>query len=96
MTKIMEPNKRIIIHRVIRHIINRIIWVVRGEMTEICQRCGKEHNMVWHASDNLWFEVIGKEGGVLCVNCFDLLFRTTTEKDRRFLYWSCKEECYPE
>ncbi len=41
--------------------------------TEICQSCGGRVRIVWTASDSEWVRLVGSEGGVLCVFCFDRL-----------------------
>ena len=58
---------------------------------EICQNCGKKYLTVWQAPDWLWEKVMGRESGLLCMNCFD-------EKAREEgfgLYWQCEVGEYP-
>ena len=45
--------------------------VVRGYAYEICGECGRPVEQVWLADDPLWLEVMGHEGGLLCIPCFD-------------------------
>ena len=43
---------------------------------ERCQNCGRAYEYVWWCSDQaLWNEIIGGEGGLLCIDCFDRLAR---------------------
>lgn len=51
-----------------------VIWAGLGPvLIEYCKECGRRQRLVWHASGCLWLEVNGKEGGVLCPECFDRL-----------------------
>lgn len=45
--------------------------VVRGYTGETCQECGRPVGVAWLAEDGLWREVIGTEGGIRCIRCFD-------------------------
>lgn len=51
----------------------RAFWhcVVRGYRFEICGDCGRPVKQVWLTDDRLWREVMGGEGGLLCIPCFD-------------------------
>lgn len=40
-------------------------------MIEYCDDCGRKQPLVWHAQDEVWLEVTGDVGGVLCPECFD-------------------------
>lgn len=55
---------------------------------EVCQRCYRRVELVWHAPDYLWAQITGHEdgGGILCVGCFDRL-----ADGKVMLYWSCNE-----
>lgn len=68
--------------------------VTLEEEGEICQRCGKPYNLVWHAPDKLWKEVTGFQdgNGILCPKCFAVL---VWEQLHTFLYWSCDVRLYP-
>jgi hypothetical protein len=44
---------------------------VRRYEFEVCHRCGHPVGLVWRTSDDLWRQVMGHSGGVLCVRCFD-------------------------
>lgn len=51
-----------------------LVWARLGAgLPEYCQVCGRRQPIVWHAPDRLWLEVNGREGGVLCPECFDRL-----------------------
>lgn len=56
--------------------IARAFWhvVIRKYVYEICANCGRPvSNAIhtyWLASDNLWEQVNGQSGGVLCPRCF--------------------------
>jgi hypothetical protein len=54
--------------------------VVRGYRDEICGECGRPVDQVWLASDALWRDVMGHEGGLLCIPCFE-------KKAGRFVRW---------
>ena len=45
--------------------------VVRGYRYEICGECGRPVGLVWLADDQLWLDVMGHEGGMMCIPCFD-------------------------
>ena len=48
------------------------IWLARRRtLIEFCKTCGREQPIVWHVPDELWLAVTGREGGVLCPDCFD-------------------------
>lgn len=47
---------------------------------ERCQRCGRAYAIVWAAHNDLWNEVVGQEGGMLCPDCF------TVECEQRGIY----------
>lgn len=51
----------------------RAFWhhVVRGYRYEVCGECGRPVEQVWNAPDELWQEVMGWPGGLLCIRCFD-------------------------
>ena len=51
----------------------RAFWriVVRNYGSEVCGECGRIVGQVWHVDDQLWREVMGGEGGLLCIPCFD-------------------------
>jgi hypothetical protein len=51
--------------------------------TEICQWCGGRVRIVWTASDEDWLRVMGHDGGVLCVFCFE----GAMEEQGRFIRW---------
>jgi len=38
---------------------------------EHCQDCGRAYEYVWYAEDDLWKELVGGEGGLLCMDCFN-------------------------
>ena|ERR1700754_831261 len=52
---------------------SRAFWhhVVRGYRYEICGECGRPVKQVWVTDDQLWLDVMGHEGGTLCIPCFD-------------------------
>lgn len=37
---------------------------------EFCHDCGVRQPLVWRAADDLWLEVMGDPGGVVCPVCF--------------------------
>lgn len=41
-----------------------------GPDGERCQDCGRGYPL-WRVSDDLYLEVIGNNGGLLCLGCFD-------------------------
>jgi hypothetical protein len=51
----------------------RAFWhhVVRGYGYEVCGDCGRPVNQAWVADDQAWIDVMGHEGGLLCIPCFD-------------------------
>jgi hypothetical protein len=51
----------------------RAFWhhVCRGYSEETCGKCGRPVGLAWLASDALWVDVIGGEGGIRCIPCFD-------------------------
>lgn len=51
----------------------RAFWhhVVRRHRLEICGECGRPVNQVWITEDSLWRDVMGTDGGTLCIPCFD-------------------------
>lgn len=61
-----------------RRALLRALWhaVVRGHDGEICRRCGRPVAVVWLTTDQRWEEITGRqsqaEGGLRCVNCFDV------------------------
>lgn len=46
-------------------------YILCGHRTEICQRCGHPVYVVWWGPSREWKEVVGHDGGVLCIPCFD-------------------------
>jgi hypothetical protein len=50
----------------------RCLWhhLICGCRYEICGECGRPVGVVWLASNALWLEVVGHEGGTLCIPCF--------------------------
>jgi hypothetical protein len=40
-------------------------------LDEFCEQCGRSVDLVWHASDELWAEIVGGPTGVRCPRCFD-------------------------
>ncbi len=64
-----------------------IIWARLGSwLTEYCKVCGRRQQLLWHAPDDLWFELNGGEGGVLCPRCFD----QRAQEAGHWLLWTCK------
>jgi hypothetical protein len=59
------------------------LLVLRGHETEICYRCGRGVDVVWHAPDELFWRVNGSDVGCLCVGCFDLM----AEQQGLVLFW---------
>ena len=52
--------------------LRRLWWKrVRRYRYEICHDCGRPVGLVWQAADALWLWVVGHEGGILCIRCFD-------------------------
>ncbi len=51
----------------------RVFWhsVIRGNVYESCDRCGRPVGLVWSAPKSLWLEINGRDGGLLCIPCFD-------------------------
>jgi hypothetical protein len=51
----------------------RAFWhhVVRGYDYEVCGECGRPVNQTWLTDDQTWIDVMGHEGGLLCLRCFD-------------------------
>lgn len=51
----------------------RAFWhhVVRGYDYEVCGECGRPVSQTWLTDDQLWIDVMGHEGGLLCIRCFD-------------------------
>ena len=90
----------LIVIKLIRRLINLYTKTVRcDDYTEVCNRCGLQHDEVWYVSDNIWYEVVGSTGGILCIRCFNYLFKERCKSESggfRFLYWSCKEHEFPE
>lgn len=39
--------------------------------SETCGQCGRRVEAAWLADNQLWEEVMGHEGGLLCIRCFD-------------------------
>jgi hypothetical protein len=64
----------------------RAFWhhAIRGYRYEICGECGRPVDVVWTADDELWLEVVGQPGGLLCIPCFD----TKVERSGLFLCWT--------
>jgi len=54
---------------------------------EHCQKCGKAYNYVWYAPNGLWNRLMGGEGGLLCVDCFDKL----CIDNNVYLRWTCED-----
>ncbi len=92
----MSIHKIVIVHRIVRRLINQIRYLAGKPAIETCRRCGKEHNMCWHAPDDLWSLVNGSPRGVLCADCFDLLYDQIARGKGHILYWACKIDAYPE
>jgi hypothetical protein len=48
------------------------LWrvIIRGHDGELCEECGLNY-VLWHAPDDLYTEVVGCAGGLLCPACFD-------------------------
>lgn len=55
---------------------------------ETCRDCGRKYTRVWRAPDRMWHEVMGREGGLLCIDCFE-------RRLKRPLYWECGDGEYP-
>ena len=51
----------------------RVFWhhVVRHYEHEVCGDCGRPVGVVWLTESGLWRRVMGDDGGLLCVGCFD-------------------------
>lgn len=49
-----------------------------GHPEATCQRCAGP-NVVWSARNDLWNEVMGGEGGIVCPSCFAELARAPLE-----------------
>lgn len=51
----------------------RAFWhhVVRGYGLETCGNCGRQVEAAWLADSDLWREIMGHDGGLLCIRCFD-------------------------
>jgi hypothetical protein len=84
-----DPNKWVVVHRVMRTIFNGVRRAFRGGCgTEVCCRCGKEHGNVWLVSDDIWGVVFETQYGVFCIDCFDKLFRAmSVEGPPQYLFW---------
>ena len=54
---------------------------------EHCQNCGRAYDYVWYAPNDLWNGLMGGEGGLRCIDCFDELCR---EKNI-YLRWTCED-----
>lgn len=63
----------------------RAFWhhVVRGYGYEVCGECGRPVDQAWVANDQLWIDVMGHEGGLLCIPCFD----KELSQSGRFVRW---------
>jgi hypothetical protein len=63
----------------------RAFWhhVVRGYRYEICGECGRPVDQVWVAGNQLWRDVMGHDGGLLCIPCFN----RKLEKHGCFVRW---------
>lgn len=46
-------------------------YILRGYEYELCQCCGNPVGCVWRTDNDTWLKVVGVEGGVLCIKCFD-------------------------
>ena len=65
----------------------KLFWRHVGQswrLIEFCKICGRQQPLVWHAPDHLWLVVNGREGGVLCPECFNRQAR----KKGYWLRWS--------
>ncbi len=62
----------------------RAFWhhVIRRYDTETC-RCGRPVAVAWLAEDAVWLDVIGSDGGIRCIPCFD----RELERRGRFVRW---------
>ena len=51
----------------------RALWhhVLCHYGSETCGECGRRVEAAWLADNNLWREVMGHDGGLLCIRCFD-------------------------
>lgn len=65
-------------------------YVVRRHCCEICGDCGRPVRVVWHAPDDLWLLVNGRETGVMCVPCFDDRARSLVPS--LYLMWTPGEQ----
>jgi hypothetical protein len=63
----------------------RAFWhhVLRGYALETCGECGRPVGVAWVAEHDLWLEIMGHEGGLLCIRCFD----AALECQGRFVRW---------
>jgi hypothetical protein len=57
--------------------------VVRGYDYEVCGECGRPVDQAWLTDDQQWIDVMGHEGGLLCIPCFD----RKLEKPGRLVRW---------
>jgi hypothetical protein len=73
--------------------LRALLLILSDYETEICGRCGGKVGMVWHAPDELWLagNGMGRDAGVLCVRCFNLL----AERSGLSLYWECASGNFP-
>ena len=68
---------------------NQVPDDVKTCAVETCMDCLKPVEVVWHAPEDLWLQVIGeKDGTTLCVNCFD---KRLLEKGI-YKRWTCSED----
>lgn len=53
-------------------------------LVEYCDDCGVRQPLVWYSADQVWREVTGEVGGVLCPRCFN----DRAGRKGLLLYWS--------
>jgi len=51
--------------------------------SETCGKCGRRVEAAWLADNDLWTEIVGHDGGILCIRCFD---RELADRGR-FVQW---------
>jgi len=54
------------------------------KLIEYCDDCGVRQPLVWYSPDEVWREVTGAVGGVLCPKCFDI----RGKRKGLLLYWT--------
>lgn len=63
----------------------RSFWhhVICKHSSEVCGECGRPVEQAWLADNETWQNVMGDEGGLLCISCFDAML----EGHGHFVRW---------